>query len=446
MKRDDDLGPNALPPHVQVELTLARIENSRAFRRSARHRALLRHMVDRTLAGDVGALKESVIAIEVFGRRAAEFDPRVDSIVRVETRRLRARLSTYERTEGRDAPVRIELPVGSYVPLIAARSDMPHPAEATRRARDLVERGTHFLRQPLSEATLEAARLRFDEALRESPSFAPACVGLARAWLNLALGWYRAPAVAADHAGEALQRALELDPDDATAHALLGTVKHQFDADWPAARRHLTRAVALAPDVAFVHTAYGCQLIARGDGAGAERELLTARRLDPQYVNARMHMVNLRLLQRRAQDAQAELEALHDLAPASMAVTGMRGLLALLRGEADAAVDHYRQAVALAPDHPNAHVSLAAALGAAGRRDEAGAVLAAWPRHCPGRLVSPYVLAVAATHCGRLEEAVALLQRARAERDPSATLMTQDPSFDALRRDPRWSALVAPAS
>ena len=129
---------------VELALALALVERSAAFRGSPRHRALLRWLVARRLADDLGALKETVIAVEVFGRAPARFDPRTDTIVRVEACRLRARLATYDRQEGRASTLRIELPVGSYVPLIASRAPAAHAPDATRRARDLVERGEHF--------------------------------------------------------------------------------------------------------------------------------------------------------------------------------------------------------------------------------------------------------------------------------------------------------------
>jgi hypothetical protein len=121
MKREPSTPERLSLPAEQIELALARIENSDAFRNSPRHRALLRHLVARSLEADHAALKETVIAVEVFGRSAARFDPKLDTIVRVEARRLRARLSDYYRTDGRDTALRIQLPVGSYVPLIAER-------------------------------------------------------------------------------------------------------------------------------------------------------------------------------------------------------------------------------------------------------------------------------------------------------------------------------------
>ena len=175
MKRDFDAAATTAAPPEHIELTLAAVEASQAFRGSPRHRALLRFMVEHMVAGDLAALKETVIAIAVFGRPVARFDPKLDSIVRVEARRLRRRLDAYHAGEGREATLRIELPVGSYVPSVRARPQ-EEPADAARqRALGLVERGEHFLRQALSKQTLETALARFDEALRVAS--APAAPG-----------------------------------------------------------------------------------------------------------------------------------------------------------------------------------------------------------------------------------------------------------------------------
>lgn len=444
MKRDEAQAP--LPCATEVELTLARIEGSRAFRSSPRHRALLRHLVQRTLAQDLASLKETLIAVEVFGRPAASFDPRFDSIVRVEARRLRQRLAAFFSDEGRALPLHIELPVGSYVPLFAQHGDdgrQNHPRDATRHARDLVERGDHFLRQALSAANLEAALARFDDAVREAPDYAAAYVGLGRAWLNLGSSWLRSPGPSAEHASEALQRALALEADNAIAHVLLGSIQHQFDGDWPAARRSFERALAFAPQTAFVHSAYGRHLTFAGEPLQAERELLLARELDPHYVNTRIHMINLRLLQRRYDDAQAEILAMQDIVTDSMPLAGLAGVLALYQGQADAAIAHYERACALAPEHAAAWVSLAAAQGAAGRVDEADATLARTQERLGFDNLSPYVMAVCQARCGRPDAAFESLQLALRLRDPNLMVLPFDASLHTLQQDPRWPPLLA---
>src|SRR5204863_9740425 len=77
-------------------------------------------LVEESLLGQTHRLKEYLIGLEVFDRREA-FDPRVDSIVRVEARRLRNKLEEYYRTEGQEDPVRVLLRKGSYVPIFEYR-------------------------------------------------------------------------------------------------------------------------------------------------------------------------------------------------------------------------------------------------------------------------------------------------------------------------------------
>lgn len=84
------------------------------FTRAERASKLLRFLVERCLEGRDSELKESTIGVEVFGR-TADYDPKLDSIVRTEAVRLRARLAKYYASDGVQDPVVIELPKGGYV-------------------------------------------------------------------------------------------------------------------------------------------------------------------------------------------------------------------------------------------------------------------------------------------------------------------------------------------
>jgi serine/threonine-protein kinase len=103
-------------PASAVSEQLARIVNSPRFISSARLCRFLTHIVNQTIHGDLASLKEFSIAVEVFDR-TSEYDPNIDAIVRVEARRLRAKLKEYYEGPGRNDPVLIALRPGSYVPI-----------------------------------------------------------------------------------------------------------------------------------------------------------------------------------------------------------------------------------------------------------------------------------------------------------------------------------------
>jgi hypothetical protein len=94
---------------------LDKILGSGVFKTSDTLRELLRFTVQETMAGRGGNLKEYVLGTAVL-ERGESFDPKADSIVRVQMRRLREHLSRYYATEGQHDSVVIEIPRGSYVP------------------------------------------------------------------------------------------------------------------------------------------------------------------------------------------------------------------------------------------------------------------------------------------------------------------------------------------
>jgi hypothetical protein len=94
---------------------------SPTFRRKPRVSAFLEHAVSETLTGNEMRLKEYSIAVSVFGR-PEDFDPRMDSIVRVEARRLRQTVDAYYRTDGTDDPLIIQFRRGTYVPAFVPRT------------------------------------------------------------------------------------------------------------------------------------------------------------------------------------------------------------------------------------------------------------------------------------------------------------------------------------
>jgi adenylate cyclase len=97
---------------------------SSGFANAERMSRFLRYVVERSLAGESEQIKEYAIGVDVFGR-SADYDPRLDSIVRVEARRLRSKLDEYYASEGKDEDVVISIRRGTYVPVFECRQAEP---------------------------------------------------------------------------------------------------------------------------------------------------------------------------------------------------------------------------------------------------------------------------------------------------------------------------------
>ena len=112
----------------EIETELQKILASPAFRRAPRHSRFLTYVVRKKLAGSTDCVKEYLIGLEVFDR-PVDYDPGAEPIVRVEAGRLRSRLADYYKTLGRLDEIRIQLPIGTYVPVFS-RNGVEPPMEA----------------------------------------------------------------------------------------------------------------------------------------------------------------------------------------------------------------------------------------------------------------------------------------------------------------------------
>jgi hypothetical protein len=100
---------NVEPRLVEID----RLVNSHTLHGSESLCKLLRYLAEHAIRKPGVALKEYQIATEVFGR-PTEFDPHLDSLVRVQAGRLRSKLAEYYASEGAEDPILVELPKGTY--------------------------------------------------------------------------------------------------------------------------------------------------------------------------------------------------------------------------------------------------------------------------------------------------------------------------------------------
>ena len=119
MKPQPQIDPNISSERIQTQA--AKIVASREFSESERLRRFLQFTVEQTLRGQADQIKEYPIGVEVFGR-GESFDQRTDPVVRIQAGKLRSKLEKYYAGEGREDPVVIEYPKGSYVPSFTLRA------------------------------------------------------------------------------------------------------------------------------------------------------------------------------------------------------------------------------------------------------------------------------------------------------------------------------------
>src|ERR1700736_4317538 len=124
--REKVSGPIALPTvaadvsetdvqRAAIQAQLERILANPLFKNSKRYPTLLRYVVERTLDGHPGELKERTLGIEVFGREP-DYDTNLDPVVRTTAAEIRKRLAQYYQDPSHEGQLRIDLPLGSYAP------------------------------------------------------------------------------------------------------------------------------------------------------------------------------------------------------------------------------------------------------------------------------------------------------------------------------------------
>lgn len=132
---------------LAIREQLDRILASSAFAQSRRRQSFLKYIVGETLVGRGERLKGYNVGLEVFDRPKT-FDPVVDPVVRIEAARLRDKLREYYEIDGRNDPIRIELPKGGYAPRIEFRQAQTLKSDPDRQLASMVDQPAGAMQGP----------------------------------------------------------------------------------------------------------------------------------------------------------------------------------------------------------------------------------------------------------------------------------------------------------
>lgn len=109
---------------------LRRILASKQFTNSPKKTRFLEFVSEQTFLGNGDRLNEYLIGVEVY-ERGIDFNPQRDPIVRVQAYEIRRLLKRYYEEDGKNSPIRMDLPSGHYVPVFGRQADLELPAEET---------------------------------------------------------------------------------------------------------------------------------------------------------------------------------------------------------------------------------------------------------------------------------------------------------------------------
>ena len=284
----------------------------------------------------------------------------------------------------------------------------------------------------------------FRAALYLDPGFAPAHAGVAEALVMLA-GPYgvRDPAAAMPEAEAAAERALEIDSELASAYAARASVRAIYRWSWAEAGRDFEDSIQLSPDHATSHQWHAMHYFAPlGLYEAAQSELEQAERLEPSSPVVMCSQGLLHLVQGRHDAARERLSH-------SLEVNPDFALAHYFLGQVDLDEEHFVNALhslerarKLAAESVEIQALLGYALGRAGQRDRAFAVLDDLERQAESRYVSPYRLAQVRLGLGNVDAALDDLEKAVANRAGEVIWLRVHSCFRILEDRLRFRALL----
>lgn len=288
---------------------------------------------------------------------------------------------------------------------------------------------------------LKQAVVYYSQAIEKDPGYALAYSGLAETYVLYSGYSVASPNNSKPQSKAAALKALEIDDSLAEAHTALGSYYRSYAWNQPAAERELRRAIELNPNYATAYHWLGNALVnmKRFDEAVAAGK--RAGELDPLSVIISADQGYNLVLARRYDEAIVQGQRALMLDPNFYYTHCLLGWAYHQKGMYREAISAFRKSLELNED-PYAKALLVQSLAKSGGRAEAVKLRDELRSESTSRYIPNYFLAIASIALGEKDEAFALLEKDVAERSTYVTLIAIDPVFDDLRGDPRFAALV----
>jgi TolB-like protein/DNA-binding winged helix-turn-helix (wHTH) protein/Tfp pilus assembly protein PilF len=346
-----------------------------------------------------------------------------------------ANLLTVQDEIAREIAGEIQLTLGD-----AKHSDFTHKASLSPNAYeayDLYLKGRYFWNKRTPQGFQRAVEC-FQGAIEKDPSYARAYAGLADSYALTSVYTQGDPKELMGKARVAAMHAIELDERLAEAHASLAVIAQNYDWDWRTVGKEYQRAIELDPNYATAHHWYAESLALQGRFEEAFVEIERARQLDPLSLIIAADHGAILYFARQYDRAIEQFRAVLDMEPnfprAQILVLAYAQREMYAEGLAD--VEKWRRI----DDCPHSWMMLAYVYGRSGQQAKARAALEKLEEFNRSKGPVPLPIAVAHIGMGDKEKAIAWLQKAYAEHSISTALKV-DPIYDPLRGDTRFQEL-----
>ena len=297
-----------------------------------------------------------------------------------------------------------------------------------------------YYRNKWTEVGLTKAIDYFKQAAERDPNYALAFAGLADAYNFLGDTGYVAPKQVRQNNTLAATQSLKIDDTLPEAHISLALVHESYDWDWSGAETEFKRALELDPNSATAHQWYGNFLMRLGRLPEARAELQKALELDPLSLPINASVGRQLYFARQYEPAIQQLKKTLELDPNF--VLAQRALEA-----AYAQSGMYKEAIAERQRllTLSGNPDLAVAIGEDYRKSGYAGVLQGslegLKEVSKERYVPPYNVAQIYARLADKQQTLDWLEQAFNERDTQLTYMKVEPAFDEIRSDPRFQQL-----
>ena len=296
-----------------------------------------------------------------------------------------------------------------------------------------------------SRGDLSGSIVFFEQAIHDDPSYAEAYAGLAEATaiLGQAPNDGIPPREAKPKARQAAERALQLNPRLAEAHAVLGNMAMSYDWDLITGEKELRRAIELNPNDPIAHEWFCHLLIVEGRNAEALTEVRQALDLDPVAPLYHTVLAETYYFRREYDAAIDEAQQVVRLHPDFLLAQFWLGSAYREKKMYPQAVETFQRARQLSGDNPAMLMAYGHTQALAGNVSEARVALQKLQQLAGTRFVPNLYPAAIHVGLGEADEAFHSLDLAYQERIDRLVYLNVDPMADPIRSDPRFALLMA---